>query len=64
MAQHQRITMGRASDLIRRLDSDQTGALGDLIRLLVAIDLVLVKHEHTATARQLRKAFDTAEELL
>lgn len=63
MAQHQRISMARASELIRRL-GDDAEALGDLIRLLVAIDLVLVKHEHTATARQLRKAFDTAEALL
>lgn len=55
--------MARASELIRRL-GDDAEALGDLIRLLVAIDLVLVKHEHTATARQLRKAFDTAEALL
>ena len=63
MAQHQRISMARASELIRRL-GDDAEALGDLIRLLVAIDLVLVKHEHTVTARQLRKAFDTAEALL
>jgi hypothetical protein len=67
VAQHQRITLQRVENLLARLEYHEPivkEAISDLLRTLVLVDSQLVKHEHTDTARQLRKGFDRAEDNL
>jgi hypothetical protein len=56
--------MTRAEQLVERMERryGTNGGVSDLLRLLVQIDLTLVKHEHTDIARRLRQAFDRVED--
>lgn len=60
MAQHRRLSLKEVEDYLERLEQEnyhfEREAVTDLLRTLVAVDLVLVKHDKTPLARQLRAA--------
>ncbi len=64
LPQHKKITLQRAEALARRFQDryGTDGGFSDVLRVLVAVDTTLVKHEHTDIARRLRQAFDRVED--
>lgn len=60
MAQHRRLTLKEVEDYLDRLEQEnhhtERAAVTDLLRTLVAVDHILVKHDKTPLARQLRAA--------
>lgn len=60
MAQHRRLTLREIEDYLDDLEQEnhhaERAAVADLLRTLVAVDQVLVKHDKTPLARQLRAA--------
>lgn len=61
MSQHRRITLREveeALDLLERVGHyDEENRIQDLLRVLIVVDQMLVKHDKTPIARQLRQAF-------
>lgn len=60
MAQHRRLTLKEVEDYLEALTDEnmhhERAAVADLLRTLVAVDGILVKHDKTPLARQLRAA--------
>lgn len=60
MAQHRRLTLKEVEDYLDYLEQEnrhtERSAVADLLRTLVIVDGVLVKHDKTPLARQLRAA--------
>ena len=61
MPQHRRITLREVEDALEAMrDNDhlmEADEVGDLLRTLVLVDQMLVRHDKTPLARQLRQAF-------
>lgn len=60
MAQHRRLTLKEVEDYLDALEQEnhhtERAAVADLLRTLVGVDQILVKHDKTPLARQLRAA--------
>jgi hypothetical protein len=61
MPQHKKITLSEVEDTLDLLEHmnyhDEEARIQDLLRVLVKVDQMLVKHEHTPLARSLRQAY-------